>query len=171
MHVRDRRGLLACAAVLVASLMGGEGVAFADSASDREQRPVLSSVTRPAVFPMVEPALSVRGTAAVLLQPSEPDRPRLLAGLYAGFVTLQALDAHSTLTAVRGGRKEANPIIQPFADRPGMLIAAKAATAVGTIALSERLWRKHRVAAVVLMVAANAGYAAVVAHNYRQARR
>jgi hypothetical protein len=33
------------------------------------------------------------------------------------------------------------------------------------------LWRKHRVAAVVLMVAANAGYVAVVAHNYRQARR
>jgi hypothetical protein len=170
MRVRVRRQPLVFVAVLCASLIGG-GVALADSASDRGERPVLSSANLPAVFTMVEPAVSVGGTAAVLLQPPDPDRPGPLGSLYAGFVTLQALDAHSTLTAVRGGRTEANPIIQPFAHRPGMLIAAKAATAIGTIALSERLWRKHRVAAVVLMVAANAGYVAVVAHNYRQAGR
>jgi hypothetical protein len=72
---------------------------------------------------------------------------------------------------VGAGRTEANPLVAPFANRPGLMIGVKAAAAAGTIALSERLWRRHRVAAVTLMIVANAGYAAVVAHNYRQGRR
>jgi hypothetical protein len=59
----------------------------------------------------------------------------------------------------------------PFSDEPGVLIAVKAAAAAGTIFLSDRLGRKHRKAAIGLMIALNAGYALVVAHNYRQSRR
>jgi hypothetical protein len=37
--------------------------------------------------------------------------------------------------------------------------------------LAEKLWRKNRAAAMVLMAAVNVGLAAVVANNYRIARR
>lgn len=119
------------------------------------------------VLPYVTPRPNVH------LRTEEPtqERPGALTGLYVSFATLQALDAHSTLSAVGGGRSEANPIVAPFADRPGLMVGMKAAAAVTTIVLAEKLWRRNRVAAVILMVAANAGYAAVVASNYRQARR
>jgi hypothetical protein len=169
---RGRRALVRSGAAVVLSMICSAGNAVADPTSPRDQpQPVLLTAVRvPASLLMVEPAVHDRGAAAALLR-SESSRPRALGGLYVGFAALQALDAHSTITAVRAGHREANPLIRPFAHRPGVLIAAKAATAAGTIALSERLWRKHRAAAVLLMVAANAGYAAVVAHNYRQARR
>jgi hypothetical protein len=94
-----------------------------------------------------------------------------LTPLYVSFGALQALDAHSTLRAVRAGQSEANPFVAPFAQRPALMIGVKAAATAGTIAITEKLWRRHRVAAVTLMIAANVGYAAIVAHNYRQARR
>jgi hypothetical protein len=102
---------------------------------------------------------------------SRQERPGALTGLYVSFATLQALDAHSTLRAVGDGQSEANPIVAPFADRPGLMFGMKAAAAVTTIVLAEKLWRRNRAAAVILMVAANAAYAAVVASNYRQASR
>lgn len=98
-------------------------------------------------------------------------RPGGLVPLYVSFAALQALDAHSTLAGVRDGRTEANPFMAPVAGQPALLIGAKTAASVGTIALSERLWRRHRTAAIVLMVAVNLAHAAVVAHNYRQLRR
>lgn len=111
------------------------------------------------------------GAPAGLLRSRTEERPRPLASLYVGFAALQALDAHSTLRAVRAGGDEANPLIAPFADRPGLMLGVKAAAALTTIAFAEKLWRRNRTAAVVLMVAANAGYAIIVAHNYRQSRR
>jgi hypothetical protein len=168
---RETRALHHYGAAFLLSMICGAGPALADSApEDGASAPALLRGARLQASAVVAPAIYDRGAAAALLQP-EPSRPRALGGLYVSFATLQALDAHSTITAVRAGRAEANPLIQPLADRPGVLIAVKAATAAGTIALSERLWRKHRAAAVLLMVAANVGYAAVVAHNYRQSRR
>jgi hypothetical protein len=170
MAVPGTRALLHSGAALIVSMMCSAGTALADSPPQGdESQPALLRAARLQASAIVAPAIYDRSAAAALLQ-SEPTRPRALGGLYVSFAALQALDAHSTITAVRAGHREANPLIQPFANRPGVLIAAKAATAAGTIALAERLWRKHRVAAVLLMVAANAGYAAVVAHNYRQAR-
>jgi hypothetical protein len=37
--------------------------------------------------------------------------------------------------------------------------------------VTERLWKRHRMAAVALMVAVNATYGAIVANNYRGAAR
>ncbi len=98
-------------------------------------------------------------------------RPALLVPLYVSFGALQALDAHSTLTAIDRGFREMNPIISPTAGSPGALIAAKAAASVATIAGAEVLWRRNRLAAVITMIAINAGYAAVVAHNYHSLSR
>jgi hypothetical protein len=57
-------------------------------------------------------------------------------------------------------------VIGGLAAHPGVLIAAKAGVAAGTVYLSERLWKKNRAAAVVLMVALNGAYAAIVANNH-----
>ena len=98
-------------------------------------------------------------------------RPRGLLALYAGFATLQVLDAHSTLQAVQSGYEESNPLVAPFAQSPAAMYAFKAASTTATILLVEKLGRKHRGAAIGLMIAVNVAYASVVAHNYRQSSR
>ncbi len=97
-------------------------------------------------------------------------RPLALPPLYASFVSLQLLDAHSTISATRSGAEERNPIVAPLVQSPVAVIALKAATTTGAILLTERLWRRHRVAAIALMIGVNGAYAAIVAHNYRVRR-
>jgi hypothetical protein len=46
-------------------------------------------------------------------------------------------------------------------------IAMKAASSVGTVYIAEKMWKKHRAGAIVLMAAMNGVSAAVVAHNNR----
>jgi ABC-type uncharacterized transport system permease subunit len=94
-------------------------------------------------------------------------RPAALVPLYVSFSTLQALDAHSTLTAVENGARETNPLVRGAMDMPAGLVALKAGTAVGVIYLTEKLWKRNRVAAVVTMIALNSAYATIAAHNYR----
>ena len=91
----------------------------------------------------------------------------MLVPLYVSFGVLQGLDGHSTLTAMRRGFREVNPILSPAVHSPAALVAAKAAASAATIAGTELLWRRNRAAAVLTMIAINVGYAAVVAHNYR----
>jgi hypothetical protein len=97
-------------------------------------------------------------------------RPAVLPILYLSFALLQGLDAHSTLAAVGAGGREVNPAVKGLVDQPAFFVGAKVAATAGTVYLTERLWKKHRVAAIVLMVAVNATYAAIVAHNYRGRR-
>lgn len=110
------------------------------------------------------------GTIAPLdIERFEPDpqrRPGALPALYVSFAVLQGLDAHSTLTGVSAGGREVNPAVRGLVAQPVSFVGAKIAATAGTLFLTERLWKKHRVAAVVLMVAVNATYAAIVAHNY-----
>ena len=98
-----------------------------------------------------------------------PTRPRLLPVLYGTYAGLQVLDIVSTRKAIAAGAREANPLMQ----KGGMAgtIAIKAASGVGMAYVSERLWKKHRVGAIVLMAAMNGVSAAVVSHNSRNASR
>ena len=115
------------------------------------------------------------GTIAPLgehrVEPGRAGRPAALPALYASFAALQALDVHSTLTAVGAGRTEANPAVRGLVGQPATFIGAKLAATAGTVFLTERLWRKNRVAAVALMIAVNATYGVIVASNYRGAAR
>jgi hypothetical protein len=104
-------------------------------------------------------------------EPPRTHRPASLPALYVSFAVLQGLDAHSTLTAVRAGRSEANPALKGVVSQPAAFVGVKLAAAAGTVYLTERLWKTHRAAAVVLMVALNATYGAIVANNYRGAAR
>lgn len=111
------------------------------------------------------------GTVAPLdVESRPPRRPAALPALYVSFAVLQGLDAHSTLTGVGAGGREVNPAVKGLVAQPVSFVGAKIAATAGTLFLTERLWKKHRFAAVVLMVAVNATYAAIVAHNYRGRR-
>jgi hypothetical protein len=83
-------------------------------------------------------------------------------------VTLQALDVHATMKAVGKGGVEANPAMKGLVREPAAYVAAKIAATAATLYISERLWRRHRVGAVVLMLAVNGAYGVIVASNYRR---
>lgn len=96
-------------------------------------------------------------------------RPAMLPVLYGTYAGLQVMDVVSTRRAIAAGAREGNPLMQ----KGGMAttIAMKAATGVGTVYATEKMWKKHRVEAIVLMAAMNSVSAAVVAHNNRNASR
>jgi hypothetical protein len=98
------------------------------------------------------------------------ERPVALVPLYVSFATLQALDAHSTIRAAQVGGVERNPVVAPLVEKPMAVVALKAATTTGAILLTEKLWRRHRVAAIALMIGVNAAYAGIVTNNYRVRR-
>jgi hypothetical protein len=98
----------------------------------------------------------------------EATRPQPLPALYAGFVGLQILDARTTSGALSRGASEQNPALS----RGGQarIWAVKAASTFSTIYFVERIWKKNRVAAVLVMAGINGSYAALAAHNLKQAR-
>jgi hypothetical protein len=97
-------------------------------------------------------------------------RPGALAGLYASLTALNALDVYSTQRALSNGARELNPIVASSTGNLGATLAIKAATTTSSIYLAEKLWKKNRVGAIVTMVAVNGATAAIVAHNFRNAR-
>ena len=96
-------------------------------------------------------------------------RPAPLLGLYVSLAGLQALDLVSTRQALNAGAVEANPVVAPFAGSPLAFALIKAGVTSATIVASERLWKKNPKAALLTMIALNAAYGVVVAHNYRVA--
>lgn len=135
--------------------------------------PPLPALTLPAVFtvpPIAAKAASEARARPPLLLAVPARRPPVLVPLYFSFAGLQTLDAVSTLRALDEGHGERNPLVGWLAGHPGALVAAKAGVAAGTVYLSERLWKKNRKAAIVLMVALNGAYAAIVANNHGAVR-
>jgi len=173
-----------------------EGLSRAVSKLFRESQPeaplpVLSVDLRPheaSVLPISKPGLALQDVPALALR-AEPiefqslgtetplmveptvtphqKRGPLISSLYASFITLQALDAHSTLRALDRGAREGNPLIEPFTHNTAALIALKAGTAAGVLYMTDRVHRHNRVAGIVIMAAANSAYATIVARNYR----
>jgi hypothetical protein len=108
--------------------------------------------------PIFSPAPSVT--------PARQKRPSVLVPMYVSFAALQGLDYSSTTRALRSGAgREANPLMRPIVGNRPAFIAVKAATGVVTIWAGEKLWKKNRAAAVVLMAVMNGAVGAVVAHN------
>src|SRR5262245_58066378 len=93
-------------------------------------------------------------------------RPLALPSLYAGSVFLQSYDAYSTLSALRNGGTEANPLMKGITKSPVAFIGLKAGVTMMSIMAAERMWKdNNRVRAVLTMVATNGFMAAVAAHN------
>jgi hypothetical protein len=112
---------------------------------------------------------SPTATAAPVRE-AQPRHPSLVP-LYFSFATLEALDVASTARVIEGGGRESNPIVASVWGSPVGLAALKAGTAAGLIVAAQRLRKDHPKTALVLMIAANSGMTAIVAHNYAIARR
>jgi hypothetical protein len=97
-------------------------------------------------------------------------RPAALPVLYTTFSALQLADAYSTRRALKSGAVELNPLMKGAAGNTGTMYAVKAASAVASIYLAEKAWKKNRKGAVILMAVVNGVTAAVVARNLRNAR-
>ena len=97
-------------------------------------------------------------------------RPAALPALYVSLGAMQVFDVYSTRSALKAGAREANAIAAPFSGNAGSMLGLKAATTVGTIVFAERLWKKNKVGAIVMLAAINGATAAVSIHNMRNAK-
>jgi hypothetical protein len=99
------------------------------------------------------------------------ERPAVLVPLYVAFAGLQAVDVHSTLSAVGNGGRETNPVVGSALSSPARMVALKAGAAAGVVLLTEKMWPHNRAAAVITMIALNSAYVTIAARNYRVAQR
>ena len=140
-----------CAVVLVCGL-------FAGSATAQDVQNVQNIQNMVAAAQLPAPQLF---TVRV-----ENKRPPSLVPMYVSFAALQGMDYVSTRRAIASGAgEEANPVMRGVVGNSAAFFAVKAGTTVLTTVVAERMWKKHPVRAVVLMLAANATMAAVVSHN------
>jgi len=98
-----------------------------------------------------------------------PRRPIALSALYGTYGTLQALDVVTTRQALAAGARERNPMMKD--GNMAAMIAVKTVAGASTIYFTERLWKRNRVGAVIVMAALNGATAAIVARNHGNARR
>ena len=103
----------------------------------------------------------------------QPDvrRPSALPALYASLGAMHVWDVYSTRAALKAGAREANPAATRLAGSPSSLIGLKAATTASTIFFAERMWKKNKVGAIVMLVAVNGATAAVSMQNMRNAKK
>ena len=94
-----------------------------------------------------------------------PQRTPLLSGLYVSLGALQAYDAYSTVTALKQGAVEANPMMKGVANHALMFTAVKAGVTGATILAAEQLWKNHKKTQAILLMVASNGLMAYVAHN------
>jgi hypothetical protein len=109
------------------------------------------------------------GTAPLTLE--RASRPAGLVPLYVSFAGLQAIDVHSTLHGLNRGAHEANPVMRGVVESPAAFVAFKTGATIGTMYLTEKLWKRHRKAAILTMIGANVAYGLIASHNYKVARR
>ena len=151
--------------LLAASLMGVLMTASATFAADQEG----TSVAPAAMASAVALAGSPEMTAARLdfaRHYNRPSRPMILPALYGMAGLLQGYDAYSTLTVLKHGGVEANPIMKGLTKSPAAFIGLKAGVTMMSIMAAERLWRNHnRVGAIATMIATNGLMSVVAANN------
>jgi hypothetical protein len=97
-------------------------------------------------------------------------RPSALVPLYVSFSILQVLDVHSTTRAVDNGAAEVNPVMKHVAGSAAAMLAVKAAMTAGVVYATERVWKRHRAAAVIFMIGANSAMSWAVHRNYVNGR-
>jgi hypothetical protein len=149
---------------LVGSLVGllllSSSVFAADDDTTTTVTPAMAAAATTLARPDLTANLNVAPRIAVRR------RPLVLPSLYAGSVFLQSYDAYSTLSALRNGGSEANPLMKGITKSPVAFIGLKAGVTMMSIMAAERMWKdNNRVRAVLTMVATNGFMAAVAAHN------
>ena len=174
---------LAAAAVLVTML---SPLAARDA---RAQTPVVPGPPIQAADLLMLPSetLAAAAAAEAQIQPIPPatpaprpiQRPELpttrpgtsggMMALYASTVAVQAMDLHSTMSGLRAGATEANPLLGGATKNAAVFIGVKAAVTAGTIFAAQKLAKKNKPAAIAMLVVINSAYAMIAVHNYRTA--
>ena len=125
------------------------------------------SITAAAATAVTPVALETVATTAPAAQTnwSLARRPALLPVLYVGSAVLQAYDAYSTLSALKAGAVEANPLMKGAVTSPVALVGIKAGVSAASIIAAERMWHHNRLGAIAMMAISNGMMAIVAAHN------
>jgi hypothetical protein len=90
----------------------------------------------------------------------------VLPALYGMSAALQGFDAYSTLSVLKHGGMEANPVMKGITKSPIAFIGLKAGVTAMSIVAAERMWKNNnRVGAIVTMVVTNGLMSAVAANN------
>ena len=148
---------------LVGSLVGLLLMTSSAFAADDNTTTAVTPAIAAAATSLVRPDLAANITVAPRVAPR---RPLMLPSLYAGSAFLQGYDAYSTLSALKNGGTEANPLMKGITKSPVAFIGLKAGVTMMSIMAAERMWKdNNRLGAVLTMVASNGFMAAVAAHN------
>lgn len=154
----------AAVAIVTFSLSGLPAFAADRDAEARSAATTTAATSTPALAGDVDwslpPVQFNRGTS----------RPATLPALYVSLAALNAFDAYSTLKGVPRGAHEMNPLVRSAAGKPAAFWALKAGTTVLPMMAAERMWKKNRVGAVVMMAVANGVAIAVAANNAKVLR-
>lgn len=135
------------------------------------QRPLLDGATLTGLDgPIAEPVAAEATDLPIVYNVvvRAESRPSPLLSLYVAQGALQGLDVLTTFRALDAGHREANPLLKNA--NMATMIGAKVAVSSLTVFAAEKLWKRNRRAAVVLMVASNIIMSAVVANNARVLR-
>ena len=149
--------------LLIATLLGATlcTPAFAADASDTQPAALVIAPT--AIAAATSPAANVD---LATRSNWKYGRPTILPALYVTSAALQGYDAYSTLTALKNGGREANPLMKGIVKSPAAFVAMKAGVTMASIMAAESLWKNnHRFGAIGLMVASNLMMGVVAKHN------
>lgn len=130
-------------------------LAFSASPARAEERPATRPVAPNAVVAAAWAKEAGGSSAAV-------------KALFVSYGVVQGLDMASTMRARNRGAVEANPVMQGSYAKG---FAVKAALGAVTMLAVKQIEKKSKKAAIITMIAANVGTAAVIAHNMRNANR
>jgi hypothetical protein len=102
----------------------------------------------------------------------DPWHYRLAMGtLTSTTVVAQIYDADSTYKSLRRGGVELNPVLSWASHNPWTYLAIKSGGLAGTLWTVHRMGKRHKVAAVLTLVALNGVYYKIIKENYAIARR
>ena len=154
--------------LLVASLMGVLMTASTTFAADQDGGSAVSQAVTAAAVALA-PSLDVVAANPQLAGRSfRYGRPTLLPALYGTSAFLQGYDAYSTLTVLKSGGVEVNPVMKGITRHPAAFIGLKAGVTMMSIMAAEQMWkRNNRIGAVMTMVVSNSVMAMVASNNAR----
>jgi hypothetical protein len=161
---------ITASALLIVASMTGESVAAPAASAGRIAAAMVSGVetSTGTTKPSLRSAVAV--PEAWTIERMASGRPGALPLMYGTLGVLQGLDIYSTRRALGGGAHEANPLMRPAAGSSGTMLAAKVLSTAGTIYFAERMWKKNRTGAVLLMAVINGATGAIAMRNMRNAR-
>jgi hypothetical protein len=151
--------------IMVASLVGVLLTATSAFAADEKGTAALAPAVTAAATSLAQ-RTDLLARINLAPRPQTTRRPLVLPTLYAGSALLQGFDAYSTLTVIKHGGVEANPLMKGITNHPAAFIGLKAGVTVLSIVAAERMWKeRNRMGAVLTMVVSNSVMAMVAAHN------